>query len=290
MGNITEKSTKFPASVVSEIFNKVNGHSTLAKLAKRTPVAFSGNDIFTFNLDDEVEIVGEGGDKGPGGATIAPVSVRPIKVVYQHRMSDEFLKVSEEKQLSMLKAFQEGFAVKIGTGLDIMGFHGVNPRTLAKSDTIGENHLDTVRSTNYTEGEPEEALNDAVELVGDNDITGYALSRGMGTALGKLKVNGVPQYPEFALGGNPGTLGRTQADVNSTVTKGNANAMAYVGDFAKAFVWGYAEDMTFEIIKYGDPDGQGDLKRKNQIVLRAEAYVGWGILNKEAFARIVKPT
>jgi HK97 family phage major capsid protein len=288
MGNITEKSTKFPASVVSEIFSKVNGHSTLAKLAKRTPVAFSGNDIFTFNLDDEVEIVGEGGDKGSGGATVAPVSVRPIKVVYQHRMSDEFLKVSEEKQLAMLGAFKDGFSVKIGTGLDIMGFHGVNPRTLTKSDTIGDNHLDTVQSVNYTEDKPEDALEDAVEKVGDNDITGYALSRGMGTALGKLKVNGVPQYPEFALGGNPGTLGRTQADVNSTVTKGNENAMGYVGDFAKAFVWGYAEDMTFEIIKYGDPDGQGDLKRKNQIVLRAEAYVGWGILNKEAFARIVK--
>lgn len=289
MGNITEKSTKFPASVVNEIFSKVSGHSTLAKLAKKTPVSFSGNDIFTFNLDDEVEIVGEGKDKNPGGATIEPVSVRPVKVVYQHRMSDEFLKASEEKQLAMLGAFKDGYSIKIATGLDIMGMHGVNPRTLEASATIGENHLDTVQSTNYTEGEPEEALNDAVELVGDNDITGYALSRSMGTALGKLKVNGVPQFPEFSLGGNPGTLGRTQADVNSTVTKGNANAMAYVGDFKKAFVWGYADDMTFEIIKYGDPDGQGDLKRKNQIVLRAEAYIGWGILNKAAFARIVKP-
>lgn len=43
-----------------------------------------------------------------------------------------------------------------------------------------------------------------------------------------------------------------------------------------------------EVIQYGDPDGQGDLKRTNEVVLRAEAWIGWGILNKDAFARIVK--
>lgn len=43
-----------------------------------------------------------------------------------------------------------------------------------------------------------------------------------------------------------------------------------------------------EIIEYGDPDGQGDLKRTNEVVLRAEAWVGWGILDKSAFARVVK--
>ena len=44
--------------------------------------------------------------------------------------------------------------------------------------------------------------------------------------------------------------------------------------------------MPLEIIEYGDPDGQGDLKRKNQVVLRSEAYIGFGILDKDAFALI----
>ena len=43
-----------------------------------------------------------------------------------------------------------------------------------------------------------------------------------------------------------------------------------------------------EVIQYGDPDGQGDLKRTNEVVLRAETWVGWGILNKAAFARVLK--
>lgn len=43
-----------------------------------------------------------------------------------------------------------------------------------------------------------------------------------------------------------------------------------------------------EKIEYGDPDGQGDLKRTNQIVLRAEAYIGCGIIDPESFVRIVE--
>lgn len=286
--NITMQGTMFPADVVKEIYVAAKGHSTLAKLAKRMPVSFSGNDIFTFNLDGEVYIVGEGDEKPAGSADIKPVNIKPVKVVYQHRLSVEFLKASEEKQLAMLEEFKEGFGMKIATGLDIMAFHGVNPATLEASPTIGTNHLDTVQSTKYTDGKPEEALEAAALLVGDNDITGYALSREMGSALGKYKENGVAQYPEYKLGGNPGSLGKAPADVNSTVSKGNNDAMAYVGDFAGAFRWGYAEEIPFEIIQTGDPDGLGDLKRKNQICLRAEAWIGWGILNKGAFARVTK--
>ena len=188
----------------------------------------------------------------------------------------------------MLAAFKDGFAKKIASGIDIMAFHGVNPADLKASDAIGTNHLDTVTSVTYTDGKPEEALNDAVTLIGDFDVTGYALSKAFGTALGNYKEAGISQYPEFKLGGNPGVLGKTPADVNSTVNKGNANAMGYVGDFAHAFRWGYADQIPMEVIQYGDPDGQGDLKRTNEVVLRAETWVGWGILNKAAFARILK--
>lgn len=288
MANKSTMNGNFPAAVVKEIFSLVNGHSTIIKLAKQMPVAFSGNDIFTFNLDGEVSIVGEGEQKPAGSAVLAPVHVKPIKVIYQHRLSDEFLRASEEKALAMLAAFKDGFAKKIASGIDIMAFHGVNPKDLAASSAIGTNHLDTVTSVTYTAGKPEEALNDAVTLIGDFDVTGYALSKAMGTALGNYKENGISQYPEYKLGGNPGTLGKTAADVNSTVSKGNDKAMAYVGDFAHAFRWGYADNIPMEVIEYGDPDGQGDLKRTNEVVLRAEAWIGWGILNKAAFARVLK--
>ena len=288
MANKTARGTNFAPETVKEVFSKVKGHSSLVKLSKSIPVAFSGNDIFTFSLDGECAIVGEGEQKPAGGATIEPVKVVPIKVVYQHRVSDEFMRASEEKALKMLEAFTEGYAKKIARALDIMAMHGVNPATLTASDKISTNHLDTVTSVTYTDGQPTDALEDAIALIGDNDVTGYALSKTFGSAMGKYKENGISQYPEFKLGANPGKLGGTACDVNSTVSKGNDRAMAYVGDFENAFKWGYADEIPMEIIEYGDPDGQGDLKRTNEVLLRAEAYIGWAILDKGAFARIVE--
>ena len=288
MANKTARGTNFAPETVKEVFSKAKGHSSLVKLSKSIPVAFSGNDIFTFSLDGECAIVGEGEQKPAGGATIEPVKVVPIKVVYQHRVSDEFMRASEEKALKMLEAFTEGYAKKIARALDIMAMHGVNPATLTASDKISTNHLDTVTSVTYTDGQPTDALEDAIALIGDNDVTGYALSKTFGSAMGKYKENGISQYPEFKLGANPGKLGGTACDVNSTVSKGNDRAMAYVGDFENAFKWGYADEIPMEIIEYGDPDGQGDLKRTNEVLLRAEAYIGWAILDKGAFARIVE--
>lgn len=287
MATKTAMATNFKPETVKEIFSKVKGHSSIIKLAKQMPVAFSGNDIFIFSLDGEAAIVGEGDQKPAGDATVAPITVNPVKVVYQHRVSDEFLRASEEKALSMLEAFTDGFSKKIGRALDIMAFHGVNPATLVASEKIGQNHLDTCASVTYTSGKPETALTDSIALIGDYDVTGYALSKAFATDLGNYKENGVSQYPEFKMGANPGKLVGTACDVNSTVTKGNTKAMAYVGDFEGAFRWGYADQIPMEVIQFGDPDGQGDLKRTNEVVLRAEAWIGWGILDKEAFARVV---
>lgn len=287
MATKTTMKTNFKPEIVKEIFSKVKGHSSIIKLAKQMPVAFSGNDIFTFALDGEVAIVGEGGQKPAGKAEVNTISVTPVKVVYQHRVSDEFLRASEEKALNMLAAFTDGFSKKIARGLDIMAFHGVNPADLTASDKIGTNHLDDCDSITYEEGQPEAALSDAIALIGDNDVTGYALSKTFSTDLGNYKENGISQYPEFKMGANPGKLVGTACDVNSTVSKGNDKALAYVGDFESAFRWGYADTIPMEVIQFGDPDGQGDLKRTNEVVLRAEAWIGWGILNKEAFARVI---
>ena len=107
-------------------------------------------------------------------------------------------------------------------------------------------------------------------------------------ALSKIKANGVVQYPEFRFGQNPEAFYGMASDVNNTVSFGTSKDLAIVGDFQNAFKWGYTENVPCEIIEYGDPDGQGDLKRTNQIVLRAEAYIGWGILDTASFKKIAK--
>lgn len=291
MAETLQMGTMFAPEVVADLFNKVKGHSTLAQLSGQIPVAFTGSDIFTFSMDSEVNLVGEGGEKGTGGIKAEPVKIVPLKVEYGARVSDEFMYASEEKQLDILTAFNDGYSKKIARGLDIMAMHGVNPRDKQVSTLIGTKSFDTatgVTKVDYTAGTEEAVLETATAAIGEYDVTGFALSKIFGSELAKIKVSGVPQYPEFRFGASPGALGGTACDVNSTVSFAN-KAVGYVGDFANAFKWGFAKDIPLEVIPYGDPDQTGkDLKAYNQVYLRAETYIGWGILDPTAFAKIIK--
>lgn len=293
MPTITKSGTLFKPELVTEMFNKVKGHSSLAKLCGATPIPFAGTDTFIFSMDGEASIVGEGGNKPAGNADFKPVTIKPVKFVYQHRVTDEFIKLSDEKQLPYLEAFSDGFSKKIARALDIAGFHGVNPYDGETSATIGDNCFDKAITTTITfdPATPDDNIDSAVAPIqaADGIVTGIAMTPAFGSALGAMKTadSHLPIYPDFRFGANPGNFGGMTSDINTTLSFGNSLDRAVVGDFANAFKWGFAENIPLEIIEYGDPDGQGDLKRTNQIVLRAEAYIGWGILDAKSFARIV---
>lgn len=287
---ITNSTALFNPELVNEVFTKVKGHSTLAMLSNQSPVPFVGNDTFVFTMDGEASIVGESGEKPAGSAQFTKKTIKPIKFVYQHRLTDEFVKMSEEQQLPYLEQFTDGFAKKMARALDIAALHGVNPATKAASDIVGANCFDSAitNKVTLTAGKEDEAIDDAVTAIQalDGEISGVAMAPAFASALGKIKASGTGTYlyPEYRFGNNPGTFGGTASDINNTVAFGDSKDKALVGDFVKAFKWGYAENVPMEVIQYGDPDGLGDLKRNNQIVLRAEAYIGWGILDADSFA------
>lgn len=291
MGTRTTATTNFPAQLVSEMFNAVQGHSALAKLCAAKPMPFSGETVFTFSMGGEVSIVGEGGNKPAGDATVAPKTIRPVKMVYQHRVSDEFMNASEEGRLPILQAFADGFAKKIARGLDIAALHGLNPADLTAASFRATNSFDGLISNTvtYAAVTVDDNINAAVQAVigGERAVNGIAMSPAAGTALSAIKVNGVAQYPEFRFGQNPEAFYGMTSDVNDTVAKiatGGKADHVVVGDFQNAFRWGYAKNIPLEVIEYGDPDGQGDLKRTNEVVLRSEAYIGWGVLDAASFA------
>ena len=291
----TSRGNNFDPVLVTDLINKVKGKSSLAVLSNQTPIPFNGLKEFSFNMDSEVDIVAENGKKSEGGISIEPSIIVPIKFEYGARVSDEFLYATEEEQLDTLKAFNDGFAKKVARGLDLAAFHGINPRTGKASEVVGTNNFDSLvtQTVEYASATPDENIEDAVALVhGSNgDISGMALSTSFGSALAKVKANGTPQYPEFKFGANPGSLGGMKADVNRTVSDADSKDQAIVGDFASAFKWGYSKQIPLEIIKYGDPDNSGkDLKGYNQVYIRAEVYLGWGILVPEYFARVVEKT
>ena len=300
MATVTTSTNLFPAELVPEIFSKVKGHSALAKLSGQDPIEFVGSQQFVFSMDGEVSIVGEGDEKPAGEAAFTPVTITPIKFVYQHRLTDEFIRMSEEQQVPYLKAFADGFSAKLARGLDIAAIHGINPATRTAVTALATKNFDgvlnpasgTTYTITYDASHPDDNLDAAVRAIidADGEVTGIAMSPAFGAAMGAMKDetgSNRSLYPEFRFGQNPNSFAGMTVDVNKTVDYNTAADKAIVGDFAKAFRWGYAANLPLEIIEYGDPDGQGDLKRKNQIVLRSEAYIGWGILDAASF-RLIK--
>ena len=301
MGSTLSKGSLFPATLVTEMVNLVRGKSSLAKLSASEPLPFNGETIFTFNFDNEVNLVGENGAKANGGASIAAVTMTPVKVEYGMRVSDEFRYASEEQQIQYLRAFAEGFARKVARGIDIMAMHGVNPRTgLAASGTIGNNYLDYAAGTKITYlGSSSTAYQNVDAAIAginayDHEVTGAIMGSTIRAALAAMvDSDNRPVFPELAWGGRPNSLNGLRTDFNGpTVEFNSAKTRAIIGDFTNFFKWGIAKELPIQVIQYGNPDNDataGDLAGHNQVYIRGEAYVGWGILDATAFATIATP-
>lgn len=294
MGNTLQKGALFTPQQTNELFSLVRGKSSLAKLSGSTPMPFNGKDVFRFNLDNEVNLVAESGAKANGGATVDPVSMTPVKIEYGVRISDEFKYGSEEIKLQYLQTFADGFAAKVARGLDIMAMHGINPRTGLTAASLNGKSFDSVvtNRVEFDEANVYSNVESAIAMIEDaeHDVTGMAMAPKMKTALANLKKGSTsyePLFPELGWGANPGVLNGLPVDTNSTVSFSNNDDRAIVGNFRDYFKWGFAREIPLEVIEYGDPDNSGhDLKGYNEVYLRGEAYIGWGIIVPAAFARI----
>ena len=291
---VLERGALFDPTLVTDLVEKVQGKSSVARLAQQSPIPFNGQKEFVFTMDSEIDVVAESGKKSHGGISLAPRTIVPIKVEYGARVSDEFIYATEEERINILKAFNDGFAKKLARGLDLMAFHGVNPRSGTASAVIGDNNFDAAVSQVVEAPAGLEDANGVIEsaiaLVDGGDVTGMAIAPQFRSALaGQTRTDGTPLFPELAWGNAPDAINGLPVDVNKTVSDMSENARAYVGDFQGGFKWGYAKQIPLEVIQFGDPDNSGlDLKGYNQVYLRAEAYLGWGVLAPEAFARVTE--
>lgn len=296
MSDILSKGSLFPEELIPGFIQKTRGASALAKLSAATPIPFNGRKEFTFAFDKEVDVVAENGAKSKGGVTVTPVTIVPIKVEYGARISDEFLYASESAQLDYMRAFADGFAMKVAKGLDLMAMHGVNPRTGTASTVIGDNHFDkkvnqiiTIKAGDKADANIEAAIAKVQEA--ERDVNGMVMAPAFRSELAaQTKTGGDKMYPELAWGNNPGTINGLRVEPTANLSANASPDRALVGDFINSFKWGYAKEIPIEVIRYGNPDNDatlGDLKGHNQIYLRGEMYLGWGILDASAFA-IVK--
>ena len=228
MADILSKGSLFPEELIPGFIQKTTGASALAKLCGATPIAFNGQKEFTFTLDKEVDIVAENGAKGKGGMTVEPITIVPIKIEYGARVSDEFLYASEDAQMDVLSAFADGFAKKVAKGLDLMAFHGINPRTGSASGVIGTNHFDskvTQAVTIAASDKPDTNVEAAIALVqgAERDVTGMVLAPSFKSALAaQTTTDGAKLYPQLAWGANPGEVNGLRVESTSNLSAGSA--------------------------------------------------------------------
>ncbi|MFF1531485.1 major capsid protein, partial [Cellulomonas sp. NPDC058312] len=105
--------------------------------------------------------------------------------------------------------------------------------------------------------------------------------------------DGRKKFPELGFGTNISNFLGINASVSNTVSAQpeatDTKVKAILGDFQSGIRWGVQRDIPLELIQFGDPDGQGDLKRNNQIALRLEIVYGWYVF-ADRFAIIENAT
>lgn len=292
------KSNLFDPVLVEQLIDNVKGRSALAVLSQQEPVPFNGQKEFVFTMGSEANLVAENAAKSAGTIGLAPVITNPVKIEYGARVSDEFMYAAEEARIDILRSFADGFAKKAARALDIMAFHGMNPRTAQVSTLLTGKHFDdgvaAVFEGTGTLVDANTLVESAVGTVGaaDYDVTGIAMAPAFRTKLAQLTLgsnNQQPRFPELGWGAAPGTINGLPIQVNSTVAFGSSPDLAVAGDFQNAFKWGYSKEIPLKVIEYGCPDNDseaGDLQGHNQVYLRCELYLGWAILDKNAFCLI----
>lgn len=266
----------------------------LAKLTPGEPdLKVGSTDHFTFTGTPKAELVGESGNKGSADGTPGKKTVKTYKVQITYRFSNEVQWEDEDYQTQLIENLVANAATAISRALDLLAIHGVNPvdgSTGAVTEYLrkGGNGVPVITRTADANADIE-AL--AASLQGQGySATGVALDPVYAGALARVETSqGVKRYPELGLGFAFDSFQGLQAASADTVSgrqelaAEDATLDAIMGDF-DAFKWGVARDMPLELIEFGDPDGNGDLKRTNEVAIRAESVIGFGFMDYKAFA------
>lgn len=281
-----------PREIADGMVKKTLSTSTIAKLSAQEPMRFGKTDIITFNDLPRAQFVEENGDKESTSGSFGSVTAAPHKAQVTMRFSQEVQWADDEHQLGVLRTLASAGADALSRALDLGVFHRINPLN-GQAITTWTNYINaTTKRVELGRGgsDPDADFRAAAGLIiNDLDtgvqVTGAAFDPKFSWSLANLMVKAgagvtsTPRYPQLGLGADVTSFLGVPVAVGSTVSglpeAADTKVRAIVGDFTGGIRWGIQKELPVELITYGDPDGQGDLKRKNQIALRLEIVYGW---------------
>jgi HK97 family phage major capsid protein len=278
-----------PRNIADGMITASRTTSVVAKLSNREPQRFGETDYITFNDFPKAEFVEEGADKGSTSGGFGSVTAKPHKAQVTMRFNEEVQWADEDYQLGVLKTLGDSGGIALSRALDLGLIHRINP--LSGTVITGwDNFLTaTTKRVEIATADADADFKAAVGLLVNSTptvaVNGAAFDPKFSWALANLMERdgsgetSRQRYPNLGFGTNVTDfmgVNVAQGDtVSGTPEATDTKVRAVVGDFQNGIRWGVQRELPIELIRYGDPDGQGDLKRKNQIALRLEIVYGW---------------
>lgn len=284
-----------PKQILTPWLGKIQSGSSIAALSGSIPMQFGKGEAFVFDIG-EAEYVGESGNKGASTVTKTSQTTDPFKFHKTVRWTEEVQWADEDHQLDVVRQILDLIQPALSRALDFGVIHGINPTGGTTVAAMTQKLVSTTNSVEYLNTDkPYVSLDaaDALVLADGYMPADIALDPTYASKFSSIRGTNSEQklYPNFRLQTEVSDLDSHRASVSRTVGATSvaataSNLLGIVGDFS-AVRWGIQRSIGLEVIKYGDPDGQGDLKRQNQVAFRAEVVYGWGIGSLDAFAKVV---
>lgn len=291
MAVLSTSTLALPDHMTSGLLEKAQYGSVISQLSGSTPMQFGNTTSMTFS-NPKAEFVGEGAQKSSDSVTPSTVTIKPYKAQVTMRFNEEVQWADEAYQLGVLQQLADKTGPALARALDLGIIHGLNPLSGTAFAPITKYLSQTTNAVEIASGDDRIANLDAAENLVSGIPNGVAIDPTWGKGFRTLRdANGRRIFPDFTLTPGVTDLDGYRAAVSDTVSASQeaatpTNLKALVGDYSQ-IVWGVQKQIGVEKILFGDPDGQGDLKRNNQIALRAEIVYGWVIGDLSSFAKIV---
>jgi HK97 family phage major capsid protein len=302
MATLASSALALPNTLASGLWSKVQTGSTVAKLSQQAPMLFGSNQQYmTLTARPKGEVVAEGANKSQSQPTLSSKTVVPRKVQVTMRFNEEVQWADDAAQLGVLAELRDAASEALARALDLIVYHGINPLTGVLLSGSPAKVLDTTNTVEVNTANADADIDSAVALViadGFYMPNGIAFDPSFAYKLATTRdTQNRKLYPELGTGLAVASYQGLNAAVSTTVSAPeatigggayattNPNVKAIVGDFT-AIRWGVQQAVPIRKFDSGDPDGNGDLARTNQIALRAEIVYGIAIMDTDAFAVI----
>lgn len=300
MASFATSGLSLPKHLASGVWSKAADGSAVAQLSGQTPMLFGETQLMTFTGRPKAEYVAEGANKSYSNPTFGTKTITPKKVQVTSRFNEEVKWADEDYQIGVFEELSAALGLALARALDLGVIHGIDPLSGAAVTAITDELTGTTNSVEIldgTAGNAPRGIDVDIEtaaglIIADGFIpNGIALDPSYAWELATARYDdGRKKYPEIGLTPKVTNFENLRASVSDTVSAPEAasatNVKAIVGDWS-ALRWGVQRRIGLQLIEFGDPDGQGDLKRANQIAYRAEVVYGWAVMDHNAFAKIV---